>query len=64
MIHFSCPQCDSEAVSPHRRKAKKLGGTIARAYVCRNCKHTFIVVSFIARGKAALAVEEAMENEH
>jgi hypothetical protein len=61
--------CDSEAVTPHRKRARKflVQGSrqyVARMYLCRNCKHKFIVVSFIARGKAAIAIEERLEDEH
>ena len=69
MIHFTCPQCDSEGVSPHRKRARKflVQGSrqyVARMYVCGNCRHRFIVVSFIARGRAAAAIEERLEDEH
>ena len=69
MIHFTCPQCDSEGVSPHRKRARKflVQGSrqyVARMYVCSNCRHRFIVVSFIARGRAAAAIDERLEDEH
>ena len=69
MIHFTCPQCDSEGVSPHRKRARKflVQGSrqyVARMYVCSNCRHRFIVVSFIAKGRAAAAIEERLEDEH
>ena len=69
MIHFTCPQGDSEGVSPHRKRARKflVQGSrqyVARMYVCSNCRHRFIVVSFIARGRAAAAIEERLEDEH
>jgi len=64
MIYFACPQCDSEVVAPHRKHAKRVRASMARMYVCRNCKHRFIVVSFIARGKLAEVMEEAIQDVH
>jgi hypothetical protein len=69
MSQYTCPLCDSEFVSPHRKKARKFmarGGRAyyARMYVCGNCKHRFIVVSFVASGKVAAQVEERLEDEH
>lgn len=64
MIYFSCPECDSEAVAPHRKNAKRIKSFVVRMYVCRNCKHRFIVISSIARGKLAEVLEEALQDVH
>jgi len=69
MSSYTCPSCDSEFVSPHRKRQRKFparGGRVyyARMYVCGNCRHKFVVVSFIASGKVAAQVEERLEDEH
>ena len=64
MIHFTCPQCDSEGVAPARKKAKRIGSLLARIHLCSNCKHKFIVVLFIARGQTAERLEERFEDDH
>lgn len=64
-MYISCPICDSESVSPGRKKSRQVGANMfARIYVCGNCKHKFIVITAIARGALAAKIEEMLDEVH
>jgi transposase-like protein len=57
--YLRCPSCDSEAIVPHRKKGRMVTASLhCRMYDCKNCKHRFIVVTYVAKGRVAEKLEE------